>query len=140
MKGLRTVSYREFELVNFFIHDRIIPIASFNSKLVKYPSRFILFSIQQKIFSLRTAKKKLKVIVKFIDFLNRCLPGTVATPDDLIVDATSENIRLFLLTQNRACRKDVQKLLLDFFIWLEKEEKISKVSIQIDFLKQLTIN
>lgn len=128
----RIKTYSGFELRSIVIQNKVIPIVTQSSKLVVYPSRFILYSIEKGHASSRKALKYLKILVRFIDYLSH--RNNAPSPDELLLSVRNNEIEKFLGTGgNRS--KDVSRRLLifDFYTWLEREEGVTLSEITFKY-------
>jgi|SRR5688572_19741393 len=121
---LETKTYHGFEFRSIVIQNRVIPIVARNSKLVVYPSRFILFCIQQNNFTKKQASRALKGLVDFLIHLSSDMAVKGDCPDDLLCKPSYESIRRFISVTKKSSRKRKTKLLSDFFEWMNVKEEV----------------
>jgi hypothetical protein len=121
---MKTKMHYPFERNVIFINDKQLPIIVCDSKLVLYPSMFVLFLIQHNRQTFKDALKSLTIISEFLDYLIVETQLWHLTPDELIQQCSTENILRFIEKNKRPVRPKVEKLLREFFQWLIEVEGV----------------
>jgi hypothetical protein len=114
-----------FLFSRLIVNGKTVPILVRCGKLVAFPSRFALYSIEKKNMCYSKMRRHLKVLAKFLNHLHRQDKSGVTIPDTLLLSATDNEVEQFLkLGWNRTNGPKRSLLLSDFFTWLEREEGV----------------
>lgn len=127
-----------FSFSKLIVSGRKVPILVLNGKLVVFPSRYILFIIENQNVRFSKAKKSLKVLARFVDYLSRKNPSELLTPDALLTSTDILSIEEFLKSERGAVRESNKLLLTGFFTWLAQEEGVTIESLNLLYHRHST--
>jgi hypothetical protein len=120
------ITFDSFLFSKLIVNGRKVPILVLNGKLVVYPSRFILYSIEKRNVRFRKASRYLKVLAKFIAFLSRTYASDLCPPpDSLLLTADALLIEEFLDSVQSSVRPSNGLVLGSFYPWLKQEEGVN---------------
>ena len=120
------ILFDSFLFSKLIVNGKKVPILVLNGKLVVYPSRFILYSIEKQNVRFRKASRYLKVLAKFIVYLSRAHASDLCPPpDSLLLTTDALLIEEFLNSVQSSIRPSNELLLAKFYSWLEREEGVT---------------